>query len=264
MRALQLCELEILDEFVRICEKYHLQYYLVGGTLLGAVRHKGFIPWDDDVDVAMPRKDYEKFARVCETELSADFFYQCPDTDPYYFLTYAKLRKKGTSVYEERFKKSKFYNGVFIDIIPLDLCPLPGPICHLLFNILAVMNYRGQVDSGEPYLPYQELIGKIGYSLLRLLGKRQIVAFRRGLIYISTILSDKRHLASYSGAYGYYREVFPACWFGKGSLVEFEGKKYNAPTEVELELTQIYGRDFMTLPPDDKRNGHIDLEKCVL
>ena len=89
LRKLQMAELEILKEFVRLCEAHGLQYYLVGGTLLGAVRHKGFIPWDDDIDVAMPRGDYDRFSQIAPKELDPRYFYQCPDTDPHYFLTYA-------------------------------------------------------------------------------------------------------------------------------------------------------------------------------
>ena len=85
LRKLQMAELEILKEFVRLCEAHGLQYYLVGGTLLGAVRHKGFIPWDDDIDVAMPRGDYDRFAQIAPKELDPRYFYQCPDTDPHYF-----------------------------------------------------------------------------------------------------------------------------------------------------------------------------------
>ena len=86
LRQLQLVELEILNEFVRICDEYKLQYFLVGGTLLGAVRHQGFIPWDDDIDVAMPRQDYDSFAEICAKELKRQYFYQSADTDPNYFL----------------------------------------------------------------------------------------------------------------------------------------------------------------------------------
>ena len=264
LRKLQLCELEILCEFVRICEKHNLQYFLVGGTLLGAVRHQGFIPWDDDIDVAMPREDYDRFAAIADKELAPQYFYQSPDTDPYYFLTYAKLRKNGTEVYEERFKNAKFHKGVFIDIIPLDICPKPGLICHLLFNILAVMNYRGQVDSGEVYTPYREISGKIGYACLCLLSKRQLVAMRKRLIRLSSLWKDSGFLASYSGAYGYYKEVFPNSWFGAGSYTVFEGRTLKAPAEVNAQLAQVYGKNYMSIPDQADRRWHCDLDKSKL
>ena len=264
LRQLQLCELEILDEFVRICEKYDLQYYLVGGTLLGAVRHQGFIPWDDDIDVAMPREDYDKFAVIAEKELSPKYFYQCPATDPYYFLTYAKIRKNGTEVYEERFKYSKFHKGVFIDIFPLDFCPKPGLVCHLLFNVLAVMNYRGQVDSGEQYVPYKEISGKIGYAVLRPLSPNNLLWLRRRLLSLSKILSSKKYVACYSGAYGYYREVFNYVWFEKGGTALFENQKFLVPQMMYAVVCQLFGPKYEKFPPEHQRRGHLDIENVKI
>lgn len=253
LRRLQMAELEILKEFVHICEEHDLRYYLVGGTLLGAVRHQGFIPWDDDIDVAMPREDYDRFAEIAPQELAPQYFYQCPDTDPYYFLTYAKVRKNGTAVYEERFKKAKFHKGIFIDIFPLDFCPRPGLICHLLFNVLAVMNYRGQVDSGEMYEPYKEISGKIGYMVLRLFSPKGLVRMRKRLLRLSKRLGRGEYVASYSGAYGYYKEVSPWTWFRETVKVDFEKMKFEGPKGYAHIMAQSYGENFMELPPTEKQ-----------
>lgn len=261
LRQLQLTELEILKEFVRICDKYGLRYYLVGGTLLGAVRHQGFIPWDDDIDVAMMRADYERFAEICQEELDSQYFYQSPETDPYYFLTYAKIRKNNTEIYEERFRNSKFHKGIFIDIFPLDFCPKPGLICHFLFNALAVMNYRGQVDSGEKYVPYQEISGKIGYWLLRVLAPRQIVRLRRRCVRLSEQLSKHQYIASYSGAYGYRKEVFPYLWFQSNVYLPFAGQEFSSPVMFHPFLSQVYGVKYLALPPKSERTYHIQLNK---
>ena len=263
LRQLQLCELEILDEFVRICEKHNLQYYLVGGTLLGAVRHQGFIPWDDDIDVAMPREDYDRFAEISVKELAPQYFYQCPETDPHYFLTYAKLRRNGTEVYEERFKDAKFHKGVFIDIFPLDFCPRPGLVCHFLFNVLAVMNYRGQVDSGEPYEPYREISGKIGYGVLRLFSPGGLVGLRKRFLRLSRGLSKKIYIACYTGAYGYQKEVFPVDWFQAGRKLSFEGRRFLAPIACEQLLSRSYGEAYLSLPPEEDRKQHTLVEKTI-
>lgn len=264
LRALQLRETELLDEFVRICDRHGLRYCIIAGTLLGAVRHGGFIPWDDDIDVAMPREDYDRFAELCRQELDDRFFYQSSDTDPHYFLTYAKLRRNDTFVYEERFRESQFHKGVFLDIFPLDFCPRPGLVCHFLFNVLAVMNYRGQIDSGEPYVPYEELIGKFGYTVLRLFSPRGLVRLRRLLVRLSARLSSGQYIASYSGAYGYYRDVYPSERYLRTEQVEFEGRTCAAPSCREEVLAQIFGGDYMELPPPEKRTFHIDIGRSRL
>lgn len=261
LRKLQLCELEILKEFVRICNRFSLRYYLTGGTLLGAVRHQGFIPWDDDIDVAMPREDYDRFAQIAPQELDPQYFYQSPDTDPYYFLSYNKIRKNGTEIYEERFENGKFHKGIFIDLFPLDFCPAPGLVCHFLFNVLAVMSYRGQVDSGERYVPYEELSGKIGYTVLRLLSKRQILKFRKHLLGLSHWLSSGSHVVLYSGAYGYYREVMPKEWYFEENTLKFEGQNFFVPADAQSLLTQVYGNEYMTAPEKSGQKCHIELDK---
>ena len=263
LRKLQLCELEILKEFVRICEKYALKYYLTVGTLLGAARHHGFIPWDDDIDVAMPRKDYDRFAEICQQELGKRYFYQSPETDPYYFLPYAKIRKNGTTVYEERFRLARFHKGVFIDIFPLDFCPKPGLFCHFIFNVLAVVNYRCQVDSGELGIPYKELSGKIGYTILRLFSKKQIQKLRKYLINISHCLSDGGHVVLYAGAYGYYREVMPQEWYFGQNTMSFEGSMFSVPAYPDGLLSQVYGKDYMTALEQLDERRHIELDKST-
>lgn len=263
LKDLQLAEVDILKEFVRICNAHALTYYIVGGTLLGAVRDKKFIPWDDDIDVAMPRKDYEELAKIASNELKTGFFYQDSSTDPYYYLSYAKIRKEGTLFFEERFRNSKFRNGIFIDIFPLDKCPRRGILSRLLFDILAVMNYRGQVDSGESYRPYEELVGKWGYSLLKLCPPARLPSLRKKILRVGSWFSDGSQLASYSGAYGYHREVFPQEWFGEPRNIEFEKIIVSAPHETELLLTQLYG-EYNQLPPISQRACHADLERSYM
>jgi len=120
LKRLQNIEYEILQEIVRICEKNNLSYFLIGGTLLGAVRHKGFIPWDDDLDIAIPRKDYEKFLKICQTQLNSDYFLHCNKTDPDYWLPFAKVRKKNTLFDEKSITSIETHKGIYNDVFPLD------------------------------------------------------------------------------------------------------------------------------------------------
>lgn len=109
LRKLQLLELKVLLEFKRICEKHQIQYFLMWGTLLGAVRHQGFIPWDDDIDVGMLRSEYVKFLAICNEELSQDFFLQTFESDKTYVNSFAKLRLNGTE-YPEPTNKDLLYH----------------------------------------------------------------------------------------------------------------------------------------------------------
>ena len=121
LRKIQLLQLEILKEVDRICRKHHIKYTLCGGSLLGAIRHKGFIPWDDDVDISMLRGEYDRFLRVCKKELDPEkYFVQTVDTDPEYRWIYGKIILKGTTYVRAGQESIKSNNGIFIDIFPRD------------------------------------------------------------------------------------------------------------------------------------------------
>ena len=124
LKMIQKIDLEMLVEVDRICRKYRIRYSLDGGTLLGAVRHKGFIPWDDDVDVIMLRKEYRKFQKACRKELDQSrFFLQDYQTDPEYRWGYAKIRRKNTEYIRLGQEYLKQKGGVCIDIFVVDNVP---------------------------------------------------------------------------------------------------------------------------------------------
>ena len=110
-------EIKILDYFVDICDKNNLHYYLMYGTLLGAVRHKGFIPWDDDIDVCMPPEDYQQFLRIFKND--DRFFLQTVQTDKYYHTLFAKIRENHTCMIEKENTYMPIHKGINIDIFPL-------------------------------------------------------------------------------------------------------------------------------------------------
>ena len=124
LRQMQLIQLEMLIEVDRICRKYGIMYSLDGGSLLGAVRHKGFIPWDDDIDLIMKHSDYDKFYDVCKTDLDKErFFLQEYRTDKYYYVGYPRIRRNNTVYTRVGHEHMKYHGGVFIDIFILDNVP---------------------------------------------------------------------------------------------------------------------------------------------
>ena len=125
LRKIQLLELLNLEELVRICNKHNIQYFLIGGTLIGAVRHKGFIPWDDDIDVGMLRKDFDRFIEVCKTELNTEkFFLQTPQTEKGSAdFEIARIRLNNTHLKEYHRRNLNLHDGFFIEILPYDDLP---------------------------------------------------------------------------------------------------------------------------------------------
>ena len=117
-------QLDLLKKFINACEKLNLEYYIIAGTLIGAIRHKGFIPWDDDIDVAMKRKDYNVFIKRAQEFLpQEDYFVQTSASDPEWPMNYCKLRNSKTTFVECSVKKLHINHGVYIDIFPLDYYP---------------------------------------------------------------------------------------------------------------------------------------------
>lgn len=122
MKQVWFAELQLLEKFIDVCNKHGLSYQLVGGSLLGAIRHKGFIPWDDDIDVGMLRPDYDRFVQLAKNELEAPFFLQTPLTDPGRNIDYVQIRNSATTAIDLRYvdDHNTFNQGIFIDIFPID------------------------------------------------------------------------------------------------------------------------------------------------
>lgn len=123
MNRVQKESFKILREIDRICRKHNIDYFLSSGTLLGAVRHKGFIPWDDDLDIGMTRDSLKKFEQVIGEELSSEFFYQTNNSDRYYFNSYPKIRSNSYSLIERTTKHLNIHKGAWVDIFPYDNIP---------------------------------------------------------------------------------------------------------------------------------------------
>ncbi len=251
LRKLQLIELDILKEVDRICKKNKITYYLGEGSLLGAIRHNGFIPWDDDIDVIMMREEYEKFLKVAPKELKKQYSLQHSTTIKNYWSPYMKVRFLDTSFYRQsHIKHLTKDNGPDLDIFPID-------------NVPKLNSFKQKMQANEIKILRKAISYKLKvYKPKRLI--HYIIKYTFGLLSINKLhkMLDKTfkkynnpnnkyavNLASY---YDYRRETSPKEWYGKPRMVRFEDKEFPVPSEAEKLLTLIYG-DYMILPPVEKR-----------
>lgn len=257
LRRMQLIQVQILGEVDRICMKYGISYAIEGGTLLGAVRHKGFIPWDDDIDIAMLRSEYIKFCKACETELdSKQYFLQNHSTDPEYRWGYAKVLKNGTSFVRYGQEHMKMKNGVNVEILPMDGIPA-NPAARILFNWIRVCcrkimySEAGKVNAKRAGVRlWYRLINKIPVerafaALDYLAGKYD----ERKAEYV-TCLSLRDYWVR--GYHGYKRE-----YYVNTKKVAFETKQVNAPQKDKELLRTLFGDNYMLPPPEEERESHI-------
>ena len=255
-RYYQLEELEILKEFQRVCEIHHLRYFVTAGTLLGTIRHKGFIPWDDDIDIAMPRKDFEALRTVCTNELNSHFFYQDSHTDPCYPFYFAKIRKNGTTVEEPWLQRVPMHKGIYIDIFPLDVCPRSEWRAKVFFKAIELLTFSvvGKIDT-EFRCGYKKQFMRLLYKCLKTLPLSVLFGVRDTIRKIIACSEADSRLCTVGGAHGYPRETYEQTWFTESQAMTFEGITVPVPTEWKKVLTSMYG-DYLTPPSMADRGGH--------
>ncbi len=267
LRKVQLAQLEIAKEFKRICEENGIRYFLDGGTLLGAVRHKGFIPWDDDLDIGMLREDYEKFLEIAPKVMDKKYFLQTPYSDNYYGLFFSKIRKLGTSYIEKSSEQSKAHNEIWIDIFPYDTYPDNENDRKKLKK--RIMFYRRVLYVKSRIRPWviknkfiDKLICFIGYLPYRFIS-----------LFISrdTILKNaKEYQIKYNNQKTEYKYpqgiepcgawIVPSIAFDSFDMMPFEDSKFSVTHGYDVFLRNGYG-DYMQLPPEDQReNRHNIIE----
>ncbi|KTC65089.1 LicD family protein (phosphorylcholine metabolism) (plasmid) [Legionella adelaidensis] len=249
LRAAQLKMLSMLKVIDAICKEHDIDYWLDAGTLLGSIRHQGFIPWDDDMDIAMPRKSYEKFLQVAPKELPAHMYLQKAGGEKgYYNLgTPLKVRDK-KSYYLEKYERGNetYTQGIFIDVFVYDKMPA-HPLIHKSMKRISrkLLRILGTKYSSLPMGRSHQLYKTLGYFFPK--------------IFLNKCLDLMVHYANkqntpYLGR-GYhckkvthikFEEVYP---LRKG---EFEGESFNIPNKAEFILRKEYG-DYLTLPPESER-----------
>ena len=266
-RSLQSVELELLKAFIRCCDELGLKYYLIGGTLLGAVRHHGFIPWDDDIDVGMPRADYERFLHHAQPFLPEYYFVQCRETDPELLNNFAKLRDSRTTFIESSMRHRRINHGVYIDIFPLDHYPETSWKQSVFDFRLRMLGLRIRSAFTLREENKKNAVIEFGMKaasavLSACYPKVEDALDAREKLYRS--VANSGLLANLGGAWG-KKEIAPAEWFGEGVEGVFEGLPTRLPSEYDKWLKQVYG-DYLQLPPPEKRVVHhyadvIDLDR---
>ncbi len=259
LQQLKECERDMLAAFVAVCNKHKIKYFLQGGTLLGAVRHQGFIPWDDDVDVSLPRDEYERFVAVAQRELPSYYFLQTKDTDPEYPNNFAKIRDSRTTFIETSARKLNINHGAYIDIFPIDY--YPDGFKAKIFEIKKkFLTWR--INTAF-YMPEMSLKSKIATLISCILypSRRKAIEKREKLF---SCVPVSQRVVNNSGAW-LEKEIIPREWCEESVEMTFEGIKVQGSAKYDEWLTYVYG-DYMQLPPEEERKGHhftdvVDLDK---
>ena len=258
-------QLDMLKELDRICNKSGIPYFLVGGSLIGAIRHNGFIPWDDDIDVGMCRDDYENFIIACKNNLCSDFALYDWDIDKASPAPFLKMKIKGTHYKEAMSIDTKVNDEIFIDIFPLDNAPescikqfIHGAISLLLKKII-LLKGGFNIDGGI-------LFKKLIYIPLRCVAsltkmdqwKSFFVANAQRYRY-----EDTSFAVNICGTYSYKRELKDKKYFKNLISHQFETISVSIPSEYDIYLKEVYG-DYMQMPPEAQRISrhailHVDL-----
>lgn len=260
LRQAQMIMLRMLKVVDHICRKHGIRYWLCSGTLLGAVRHKGFIPWDDDLDISMMREDYERFIRVAPEEFPDDMFLQTKETDPSFLSLpiYCKIRDEKTTIQTQDTEYKGEHNGLFVDLFVLDKYPVKTSSFRwqwMLKKYFYTLCYGYYSKSFRPQNKMRKILSwfhPVFVFLMKDYKKR-----------VKPILDRNRQLDDDARA-GFtldimfmhlfmYKDIFPL------KETEFEDGRFFIPNNSDRYLRVCIGDDYMTPPPESQRRcGHLE------
>lgn len=253
-------ELLIMDEIDRVCHKEKLTYFLTAGTLLGAVRHGGMIPWDDDIDIAMPREDFEKFVNISHKKMKDKFYLDYYTTNKKYAKSYAKVRLKNTYFKESYITKNIDWE-IWVDIFPLDNISK--------YDYKELIKNKKKINHCDFILANKYLInisdcktikGKLLYIISKIIPTK-IALKKRNKFMTMHNNSNNNIYINYGSQYSVEKQTHEKDKYFPTKKIKFEDRKYDVPNDIDYVLKKIYGNNYMELPPKEKRISHDPL--CI-
>lgn len=260
MNEIQTHLLKMLKDFIKVAEKHNLRYFVNGGTCLGAIRHKGFIPWDDDVDVMMPRSDYDKFLTLQNEFKDTPYFIQTWRTDPHYVYCFAKLRDSSTTYIENYYAAHRINHGMWIDIFPIDGMSYKEKKrekCAKRVKFVWYESYMSYLPQLTRKFKKETFFKDLGLNIVGgLTYIFDIFHFRQRIIerHCRHYSFDKAVLAGLYFDFDTKHAAMDKHIFDEFTLMDFEDIKVRVPKDYDKYLTMLFG-DYMTPPPKEKQVG---------
>lgn len=258
LRKAQLLMLKILKEVHKICEENNIKYFLSDGTLIGAIRHQGFIPWDDDLDIGMLREDYEKFCKIAPQILSENFILQNFQTDKGYGLQFGKVILKNTVWIEKVAKNTnRQWSGIYIDIFPYDNITENKKMQKLINRLYIFI--QGLILIKFKYINisnYESMAKKLKYVLKKIYLctiSKKLLIYIRDSICKRYLNKSKTLVTKYGG--NFYKNQNPYNFYKDLTLQKFEDTSFYIPKNYDKILKNLYG-NYMEIPPIEKQRQH--------
>lgn len=250
IRDFQLRSVRLLEAIDKVCGQHGLRYFIVDGSLLGAVRHKGFIPWDDDIDIAMPREDYDRLIEHQDEWIPEPYNIVTAEKNIQYPKYFAKFEDQSTTLVENF--ALGYVGGIYLDVFPLDAVPdnrLLRRWHYVRFNIVRRLLYLAYRD---PYKHGHGMEAVLMKTLQGILSKKKLHSMSHHILTEYAGKDGCNFIMTHDqGICAHRKEIFNTT-----RRYEFEGKAFTGPADADAFLSAYYGSNYMQLPPEDKRRSH--------